>query len=82
MLHCHPLLATRQEMLLNSHVQTPESKDMRHSPKEVGGSSGNAGPEMDAVDSPVSVSRSDAIEGLEIFWAISPKNNIFHFSPR
>lgn len=68
-------------MLLNSHVQTPESKDMRQSPKEVGGSSGNAGPKLDAADSPGSVPRPDAIEGLEIFWAISPKNNIFHFSP-
>lgn len=32
-------------MFLNSHVQTPESKDMRHSPQEVGGSSGDAVPE-------------------------------------
>lgn len=44
-LHCNPLFATRQEMLLNFQVQTPESKDMRHSPKEVGGSSANAAPE-------------------------------------
>lgn len=44
-LHCQPLFATRQQMLLNSHVQTTESKDMRHCSKEVGSSSGNAVPE-------------------------------------
>lgn len=44
-LHCDPFFATRQELLLNSHVKTPENKVMRQSPKEVGGSSGNAVPE-------------------------------------
>lgn len=44
-LHCNPLFATRQEMLLSFHVQTPGSKDVRRSPEEVGGSSGNAVPE-------------------------------------
>lgn len=45
-LHCHPLSAKRQEMLLNFQAQTPDSKDVGHSPKEVDDSSVNGGLEL------------------------------------
>lgn len=67
-LHCDPLLAIRQEMLLNFHVQTPEIQ-----PKRSGWQLWKCSTRiMGATDSPVSVLSSDSIEGLEILFQFGP----------
>lgn len=84
-LHCSLLSAERVETLLNFQAQTPDSKDMGHSPKEADDSSVTAVLELCVAGSLLSIPSFHKTgchrrpEDFILVWAI-PLKNTFYFS--